>query len=194
MRVRSVMINPSYKRRVELPYCCVPAVLKMVFEQRRLPVPDQEGIGYELGLIVPEEVVHRFNRVRNGHEPASECDTQTGREEFSIRTCFDHHELPLHIDRYKIQQIGELQEFLINHLKQGDDVVACFNSQQLLGRGDVEHVALVQTVKQESVELVDPAVGNPDLCRVTLTKPAEALSIKTTGQLGFWVISNKEET
>lgn len=40
------------------------------------------------------------------------------------------------------------------------------------------------------VMLVDPAGNSPELCRVELDKLAEALSVRSTGLLGFWVISD----
>ncbi|MBA7694262.1 hypothetical protein ES703_102869 [subsurface metagenome] len=55
-----VEVTPPYKRKVELPFCCVPAVLQMVFERRGINVPEQEDIGYELSLIVPEEITPQF--------------------------------------------------------------------------------------------------------------------------------------
>lgn len=189
---KSVKIVPPYRRRVELPYCCVPAVLQMVFERRRMRVPEQEDIGYELGLIVPEEIAHRFRRVRTGPQPPSGWGTQIGSEEFSIQRYFDRHRLPLRIVPYLAAEIMDLETFLADHLERGDDIVACFDRQHLLGGGDTEHVALVQALHRGSVILVDPAENGPDLYRVGLARLAEALCVRATGQLGLWVISSED--
>jgi len=192
MQGKPVKIVPPYRRRVELPYCCVPAVLQMVFERRRMRVPEQEDIGYELGLVVPEEIAHRFLRVRTGPQPPSGWGTQVGLEEFSIQRYFDRHRLSLRIVRYLATEIVDLGTFLADHLERGDNIVACFDRKHLLGRGDTEHVALVQALHRGSVVLVDPAEDSLDLYRVELARLAEALCARTTGQLGLWVISGRD--
>jgi hypothetical protein len=189
-----VKIAPPYRRRVELPYCCVPAVLQMVFERRGMTTPEQEKIGYELGLIVPEEMAHRFHRVRTDSKPPSGgWGTQTGLEEFSIGQYFERHHLPLRIVEYPASEIPDLETFLAflaHHLKQGDDVVACFDQQHLLGTGDTEHVSLVQAVGRGFVALVDPAEDSPGLYHVQATQLLEALRARRTGRFGLWVISS----
>jgi len=190
MHCKSVKITPPYRRRVELPYCCVPAVLQMVFERRQMAVPEQEEIGYELSLIVPEEIAHRFRCVRTGPRSPSGWGTRVGLKKFSIQRYFDRHRLPLRIVRYLATEIVDLEIFLADHLEGGDDIVVCFDQWHLLGRGNTEHVALMQALHRGSVILVDPAEDSPDLYRVELARLAEALCGRTTGQLGLWVISS----
>ncbi len=174
-----------YERRIELPYCCVPAVLQMVLERRRLPVPEQESIGNELGLIVPEDAARHFGWVRTGQKPQSGWGTQTRLEEFSIQRYFNRHHLPLQIVRYLPGEISNLQEALVSHLEQNNDVVLVVDQRKLVEQGDEEHVVLVQGLDGESVLLVDPAKTRPDLCTVSLVQLTEAI-------VEVWSISGKE--
>lgn len=196
--LKAVRIVPPYRRKVELPYCCVPAVLQMVFERRGMTVPEQEEIGYELGLIVPEEVAHWFLRVRTGSKPPpGGWGTQTGLEEFSIGEYFDRHRLALRIVEHPVPEIPDLETFLALvacHLERGDDVVACFDRQYLFDTGDREHVTLIQAVNRRFVVLVDPAEDSADLCQVLANQLFETLHVQTIGRFGLWVISSRGDS
>ena len=183
-REMPVRVTPSYKRRLELPYCCVPAILQMVFERRQMPVPEQELIGNELGLIVPEDATHHFSWVRTGTKPQAGWGTQTRSEEFSIQRYFDRHNVPLQLFRYRAANIATLNGFLMDHLNQDDDVVVCIDQRKLTEGGDEEHVALVQGVDGDSVQLVNPAENSQDTHMVSLSQLAGVL-------IEVWIISQK---
>lgn len=188
----SVEIKSTYRRIVEKPYCCMPAVLLMVFERRGITVHEQDEIGYELGLVVPETVAHRFNRVRTeSTPPLGGWGTQTRLEEFSIQQYIDRHHLPLRFVEHPVSEIEDLEAFITDQLKQGNDVIAFFDKQYLFGIGDTEHVALVQAMDCEFIVLVDPAEDSPDLCYVQRVRFLEALRKRTTDRIGLWVISGR---
>jgi len=156
----------------------------MVFERRQMPVPEQELIGTELGLIVPEDAVRHFSWVRTGTKPQSGWGTQTRSEEFSIQRYFDRHNVPLQLFRYRVASIATLDGFLIDHLNQDDDVVVCIDQRELTEGGDDEHVALVQGLDGDSVQLVDPAANSPNFHIVSLSQLAGVL-------IEVWIISQK---
>ncbi|MBA7638302.1 hypothetical protein ES703_45955 [subsurface metagenome] len=142
-------------------------------------------------MIVPEEITPKFHRVRTGLKPNAGWGTQVGAEKFSIQRYFDHHQLTLIIERYKVTELKDVEAFLETHIKQSDDIVLCFNRKQLLGSGDNEHVSLVQAINLGIVTLVDPMENCPDFLYIELSRLSESLCKETEGQLGFWVISVK---
>ncbi len=156
----------------------------MVFERRQMPVPEQELIGNELGLIVPEDATCHFSWVRTGTKPQSGWGTQTRSEEFSIQRYFNRHNIPLHLFRYRAASIATLDGFLIDHLNYDDDVVVCINQRKLTGGDDEEHVALVQDLDGDSVQLVDPSANSPDMHIVSLSQLAGVL-------IEVWIISQR---
>lgn len=52
------MYKKKYRPIHQLPYCCVPATLQWILYRRRLDILDQETIGVELGLQLPERFMN----------------------------------------------------------------------------------------------------------------------------------------
>lgn len=186
-------VDPPYSPVTEMPYCCVPAVLQMIQKRRGLEYQSQEETGYQFGLIVPAEIKHRFTEVRVGPEPRAGYGTQTSREKFSIPNYFRKNDLPLKLTKWHTTNTHELRACLVESLSDGDDVIVCYNSQLLLGYGDIEHVSLVQSfdTSSEHILLVDPAAGAPKHRKVDLEKLFEVFTTHdVSGKAGLWVISS----
>ena len=143
-------INPPYTHITEKPYCCVPAVLQMILKRRYLQYQSQEEIGNHLGLIVPSEFEHQFNKVRTGPQPRAGYGTKTSKEEFSISNYFRKNNLPLRLTKRQTTNIQYLRDCLMKSLSCGDDVIICYNSQLLFENGDIEHVSLIQSFDTET--------------------------------------------
>lgn len=186
-----VVIDPPYHPVKEKPYCCVPAVLQMILRRKQLDVPSQEEIGYQLGLIVPQELVSHFDRVRTGPEPVSGYGTQTSRPEFSVPRFLSRSGNRLDFSIVRVRTRAGLASELSEHLERGHDVAICYSSRTLFGDGDREHVSLIQEFDSESGEVVvvDPAIGGSR--NTTLSTLFDALQSPDVGELGgLWVFSS----
>ncbi len=134
----------------------------MIFRRRDLLCPSQDEIAYELGLIVPEKIALQFSKVRTGPEPKAGYGTQTSKSEFSIESYFERNNVPLKRRLHKITSLVDLRETIINCLRADEDIIICYNSQELFGEGDIEHVSLVQSIDAAgNLEIIDPAIGAP---------------------------------
>jgi hypothetical protein len=184
----------KYNPISEKPYCCVPAVLQMIQARRSLPMKSQEEIGWELGLIVPSRVKQEFAKVRTGPEPRAGYGTQTSRPEFSIERYFDRNQLPLSIQRVFPSSCKEMITDITTAFVRDDDVILCFNSQLLLGDGDMEHVSLIEEFDCDTSQLtiVDPVIGVPNRRNVPLVKAFETIQNHIASDIGgLWIVSER---
>lgn len=192
-RAAVVRTEPAYEPVTERPYCCVPAVLQMIQRRRKLEVLSQEETGYDLGLIVPQELRDSFTRVRTGPEPPSGFGTQTSRPEFSVAGFLARRGDPLEFSLVRVRSADELGRELTNRLERGDDVAICCSSRALFGDGDPEHLSLVQAFNPGSGEviIVDPAICAPKLRCTTLGVLFRALKSHETSSVGgLWVFTS----
>lgn len=188
-----INMTPKYNPKTEKEYCCVPAVLQMIQERRGLKYTSQDEIGYQLGLIVPNEKVHMFSKVRIGIMPKTGWGTQTSKKQYSINNYFITNNLPLKLTIYNIKAIGNASDFVIQNFVNDNDIIICYNSQLLWGNGDTEHVSLIQEIGNEELTIIDPAIGVPKIRKTRLSKLIRVLnSYKASSQCGFWIVSRIE--
>jgi hypothetical protein len=191
--VLKLQMVPAYKMVREKEYCCVPAVLQMIQSRRGLAFDSQDEIGFQLGLIVPPELEHKFTKVRTGPEPDAGYGTQTSLPEFSIADYFKRNRLPLKITLIRPQTIDELKNQLTTSIDVDEDVIICYNSRLLFGEGDVEHVSLIQEFDTEwgNLLVADPAVSAPFPRKTTLDRLSEVITAHgVSSHGGLWVVSS----
>ncbi|VVB59594.1 Uncharacterised protein [uncultured archaeon] len=180
--------NPSYKQIKQKPYCCVPACISMVLDRRGIRHGSQEEIGYELGLIVPKEDAHLFTKVRTGRKPIAGYGTQVQKKKYSINNYFQKNKIRLKETYYPVEDITDVEKFIIDNLKKGNDLLVCFDNKALYGDGDFGHVSLIQGINNDIVMLVDPEdARSKDVGLSKLTNAMKAHGRKRSG--GFWIIS-----
>ncbi len=185
--------SPKYQIITEKEYCCVPAVLQMIQGRRGLNFKTQDQIGYELGLKVPPDLVHLFEKVRTGSEPLNGYGTQTSKDEFSIRKYFVRNNLPLKLTKVFPTSLHELSESLLSSLRNDADVIICYNSQSLFEDGDIEHVSLIQGfhLLKNEILVVDPAIGVPKIRKAQLERLLQAITKDSiSGNCGLWIVSS----
>lgn len=159
-------VTPKYEPVDQLPYCCVPACLQMVFSRRGLKVPDQKKIGYKLGLAVPEGYREQFPGALT-EQPSSGWGTQIQNETYSLGAFLKSQSLPLEFVYHFPKSVENLRETLVRIVSSNDDAIVCFNHEVLYpGSGaDWGHVSLVQILDDERVYLVESEKGQ-EKCRV----------------------------
>jgi hypothetical protein len=161
----------------------------MILNRRKIKHGTQEEIGYELGLIVPKNKSHLFNKVRTGKKPSSGWGTQVGKKQYSINKFFRTNNINLKEKYFIIKKIKSIKQFIEQHLMNGDDIIACFNNKILFGRGNWGHTTLIQTINNEEITLIDPEQDVPNRRKVKLKNLIKAIlhhGVKNRG--GFWII------
>lgn len=162
----------------------------MVLDRRKIKHTSQEEIGYELGLTVPKKDVHLFGKVRTGKKPTAGYGTQVDKRRYSINNYFSKKRINLKEKYYSLGKIKNANKFIIDNLKNGNDLIVCFDNRRLYGVGDGGHVSLIESIKEKIVILIDPEKGVPKRRKVKFSKFLSAVKYhgkKKRG--GFWIIS-----
>ncbi len=181
-----------YKPITQKPYCCVPACVSMILNRRKIKHGSQEEIGYELGLTVPKEDAHLFTKVRTGRKPAAGYGTQVGKKKYSISKYFLKNKISLKETYYPPEKIKDAKRFISDGLKNNNDIIACFDNNQLYVVGDGGHVSLIESISGNLAVLIDPEKGAPKRRKVEISKLLTAMKKhgkKNRG--GFWIISSR---
>jgi Peptidase_C39 like family len=178
------------------PYCCVPACLQMVMYRRGIPLLPQEDIANELGLVVPKEDLHLFEKARTGERPPSGWGTQIGEQKYEINKALSRLEVPLKAALIKtdvIQSAQNLQNEIANALQAGKDVLVCFSYGKLWNTDSMGgHVCVIDRIENDTVWLVDPGQNVPKHRQVNIDSLYEAIKYHADENKaqapGLWVI------
>jgi hypothetical protein len=149
----------------------------MVLRRHNLLRWDQEQIGEELGLVIPEQHAAAFARDHAGPRPDSGWGTQVQKPEHSIERFISHHRLPL---RFSYDPSIRPEE-LIAGIARNDDQLLCVESFLHPGNG---HVVVLVGIDGEDVEFIDPNKG--EIERMPFSR-LRARSAQNMG--GTWRIS-----
>lgn len=179
-----------YKSIKQKPYCCVPACISMILDRRKIKHGSQEEIGYELGLIVSKEKAHLFTEARTGKKPVAGYGTQVNKKKYSVNNYFSKNKIKLKEAYYPSEKIKDIKKFIVENIRNNNDLIVCFNNKKLYGEEDFGHVSLIQNINNNSITLIDPENNVPNKRKVNLQKLVDAMKYhgrKNRG--GFWIIS-----
>lgn len=158
-------MKSRYIAFTQQPYCCAPTSLQMVMYRRNIPLIDQEDIGYELGLIVPEEDKHFFGRVRTGERPPAGWGTQIYRPQFNINKALKRLNVPFQVRIHSIDKFEtaeKLKKFLQDAQKANGDVLLCYENSIIWDRENKSgHVVVFDYIEGDDVWVVDPNAKDP---------------------------------
>jgi len=177
----------KYEKIIQQRYCCVPACLQMILKRNNIEYKSQEEIGYDLGLIVPEEDRHLFNKVRTGEKPNAGYGTQIKKEEYSLNKFFEKNNIPLVYEYYYIEDYNEANQFLINNKE--NDIIVCVHCATLYDapHADWGHVIVVDDYENEVVTLLEVSTKR-DYEKIPLEKLLKAMKKHGKGNsAGFWL-------
>jgi hypothetical protein len=190
----TTLIKKQYRPFHQLPYCCVPATLQWIFYRRGLDIMDQETIGAELGLRIPEkfrDIISnkKVDIVPDDHE---EPGTRIFEERFSVPNFFNRFNIPLHFsEQYNFKTEKELEDFILNNLKKDQDIILRFNDHIFKENGGVGHFALIVGHDKNKVLVGDP--DPPFFKEASLKDILFSISDKIDGEeRGLFIVSAKK--
>ena len=179
----------KYKVIKQKPYCCVLACISIILDRRGISHGSQEEIGYKLGLIVPPEDAHFFERVRTGPKPLAGYGTQVSKARYSINSFFRKAGINLKETYYWIEDIKTPKRFIADQLASGNDIMVCFNYKALYGRGDWGHVSIIESMDNDTVTLIEPGKNSPSRRKVSIDKLLHAMEVHGRPRRGgLWII------
>lgn len=172
-------MKSRYVAFTQQPYCCVPASLQMVMHRRNIPLVEQEGIGYALGLTVPEEESHLFNKVHTGKKPLAGWGTQVYKPEFDINKALKKLGIPFQVRIHTIDYLEsaeKLKKLLSDCQKADGDALLCFENSVLWKRDHKNgHVVVFDRIEGEDVWVVDPSRSLPKHHRISVNRLYQAM-------------------
>ena len=190
--------KPPYKLVTQQPYCCVPACLSMILDRRKIKHKSQEEIGYELGLVVPEDKAHFFTKVRTCKKSTTGYGTPARKKKYSVNNYFSKNKIKLKETYYQQDKIKDVKKFIIQNLQKGNDLIVCFNYRALYRPKDKEsgglgHISLIQSIHDDIITLIDSVENVPNKRKVKLEKLTSAMKYHgTKNKGGFWLIQTKK--
>lgn len=187
-----------YKPERQLPGCCVPTCLRMIFQRHNIaPDLSQEDIGNALGLVVPPGYEKRFQNVAvSAAEPASGYGTRINLPEFSLEAAFERWALPLDLQFRFIDQIKDARALKteINAVLEDDrsDAIMCMQSGALQGNPhpDRGHVVLLSGGDDRHAYLLDPNVPHEN-GKASYRRLFKAMRLRGRENYGgLWITKN----
>lgn len=155
----------SYQTFPQRPYCCVPATLQWILARHKLPIYDQELIGVELGLRLPQKGRLFFKHpgiIYKNIEPRSGWGTQIEKAKYSINNFFKKYQIPLTISRkYFFVQEKLLVMFLRKHFEAGHDIILRFNDRVYKKKNEKYHghFSIITAFDDQKSEVI---IGDPE--------------------------------
>ena len=200
-----MLISQKYNPIYQLPYCCVPATLQWILYRRGLDILDQQSIGAELGLQLPQKGQKLFshpNIVFTDIVPETGYGTQIHKPEYSIQGFFDRHQIPLNIsDLYQFTSPATLSDFLLAHFTEDRDIIIRYHTRIFQQAEDAKnepgnkssgygHFSVMVSYDVENGKIT---LGNPDLpfySEVSLEDLIFAMSDQIDGiKRGLYIVS-----
>lgn len=176
--------------------CCVPACFQMIMYKHGIPLLPQELIGYELGLVVPDQYADRFWNPRTGKPHSSGYGTNVGegKDKVDPNIAFKKLGIPLQVKFKYIDEFDNFNEFksyIEDFVEKDKDVIACFDWGTFSGNKDHKwgHVCLIDWVENDRIRLIDPGYNEPKWEMVSAKLFFGSMKAHTReNAAGFWEV------
>lgn len=168
----------------------------MILEKHGLPVPSQDVIGFNLGVVVPIEEAGDFSPVRTGMGDRVGVGTQLCEPKYDFNMVAQRLGWGLRMTCMPPSDFSS-SEALLDHLVQAEredrDVAVCYDSSTIYGGAEGGHVNLFdRALPGGLVRLIEPAVfpGYKDYLWRTASPDnlLEAMAVHVEWMGGVWEI------
>ena len=184
----------EYKLITQLPYCCVAGCIEIILKKYNINNLNQEEIAQKLGLIMPydnKKELEKYFKEKDllnftSKKPLCGFGTQINRRKYSLQQFVRNEELPLNVKILKIEKINF--EKLLRAKKENEDLILCFNYNQLYGFGnDGGHVSIFVEINGDEITLLDPDTKYlPYIKKVKLQDLYDSIQHHENGFGGIW--------
>lgn len=198
-------VTPKDTRYVPLTqqkWCCVPTCIQMVMLRHQIPLVPAERLGYEMGLVVPNDATKYFWNARTSPRPPAGYGTQVGKPQYGPNAVFKELKIPFKMSLSlinKFKTIDSFKKYLSTAEESNKDILVCYDWPTLFdpkGKEHWGHVCVLDKVYigQDKVRIMDPDVGAPKWRVLNIPDLYKAMVFhgnKKSG--GFWEIAVLEE-
>lgn len=156
------------------PYCCAAACVQMIMYKNGIPLLPQESIAYQLGLAVPDDEKHLFEKTHVRETGRQGWGLQISWKQYSLETCFEKLSIPLRVRYYmssQIPSIEDLKETLTDLQSEDADILLSFAYEELWGQdGEAGHVCVFDRIEGDDVWMIDPEQNVPKFRKTTIAQ------------------------
>ena len=191
----NISLNPKYIPLVQKPFCCSVTCLQMILYRRGLGLFDQEELAKFFKINVCKNDLKCFNAKLEVFNPTNiGISIKTTDSEKIINQFFKEKNINLNAKAFKYSKISNLKEFLIENLKNNNDLWLEYKTHKIHGNKFI-HDNVIESVKTISgktkITLVDPYWEYKPRLDVSIEDLEESISDKFGRETGFIVISKK---
>jgi len=162
-------IDPPYKHLVQKPYLCAAASVQMILPRRGVWI-EQELVALGLGTRIPRSALNEFHIPLPVVEAANEAGT--GLEVFSgenVASFFESNGLNLRLATYHVNDIPDVETFLLESLSKGRDVLVNYSCKLYKPESEEGHYSVISAIDGAVVTLCDPWIHNKSFWETTVT-------------------------
>ncbi|MDB5175796.1 MAG: hypothetical protein JWM81_654 [Candidatus Saccharibacteria bacterium] len=160
----------------------MPTCIQMIMYRHNIPLVPAEEIGYHLGLTVPPEDGHLFNRVRVADKPpvASGYGTDISSPDYEPNKAFRALNIPLRFSKKLATEIANeeaLLSLLLDVETNDGDALLCFNHGVIRGQYEPHsgHVVVFDKIVNGQVRVVDASPRQPKWRSIELSVLFDAI-------------------
>ena len=190
-----VSLKPKYFPLIQKPVTCNVTCLQMILMRRKQKLFTQDELAYEMSFTVPKKYLAYYST------PLKEADKEWSLNfwlelaEERVNKFFGKHKIPLVAKVYFKSKIKDVTKFIIDMLKQNNDIWTMSANKPMYGKGKGGHDILVESYDSETKEVgvVDPQPEHIQKRQVELNKLFEAMDKKWGRERGFVIIKRKKK-
>ncbi len=195
--ISSTPTDSRYVPLTQQKWCCVPTCIQMVMLRHNIPLIPAEQLGYEMGLVVPEEAKKYFWNARTGERPPAGYGTQVSKPEYGPNAVFKRLNIPLTMSWSLIDIFSTIESFndyLVQAEKSDKDILVCYDWPTLFNHTEKTHwghVCVLDKVYGERniVRIIDPEFNAPTWREVAIDRLYDAMVFHGSSKSGgFWEI------
>jgi hypothetical protein len=198
MSNKQVRIKPNYIPLTQQKYCCLPCCIQWVMLRRGLNLISQDEMAKDLGVVIAPEDQRLFNIKMKVAKKLPQGKLGYGTWVYKIPQFLKKHKIPLTVTRVYPSKIDNIQNFLCENLKCGNDIIVSFNVAAYAKPGsgvNYGHSCVIDSVmvknKNVIVTLGDPAYSHRKFFDIDLQKLLDGMSTKYGEEKSFKVFHGK---
>jgi hypothetical protein len=198
MAKNQIRIKPNYIPLTQQKYCCLPCCVQWIMLRRGMRLISQDEMARDLGVVIAPEDQRLFNIKMKTVKKLPKGKSGYGTWTYKIPEFLKKHKIPLTVKRFYPSKIDNVKDFLIENLKNGNDIIVSFNiaayARPESGVNYV-HSCIIDSITAKSenviVTLGDPAYSHRKFFDISLEKLLQGMSTKYGKEKSFKVFFGK---
>lgn len=198
MENKKISIKPNYIPLTQQKYCCLPCCIQWVMLRRGMKLISQDEMAKDLGVVIALEDQRLFNVKMRTAKKLPNGKLGYGTWIYKIPEFLKKHKIPLTVKRFYPSKIDNVKNFLIENLKNGNDIIVSFNMAAYArpeSGVNYGHSCIVDSItikKNIIVTLGDPTYSHRKFFDIDLEKLLRGMTTEYGKEKSFKVFYEKK--